>query len=347
MEFYDNFRVEIEKDLNTIEQELKLLHSSNPNRNLRTPHPLEYSRDIILTALQKSESSIGPLLLTDHPSEAQFIQEEFDIAVYRHIRYLPTIWHSHSFFEIICVTSGRCTHYISSQEMSMEEGDICIVAPNTMHAVRAFSDDCIIFNIILRASTFEDKFFGTLSEMDVLSEFFRHSLYHIPAHPYLYFQTGGDRELFNYVGYAYRETNENRAYKKQMLNNLIAAFFIVMLRNHASEIILPGNAAYKTRTSVIQILNYMQENYRTIVPGELSERFNYSDRQLQRIIKAATGMSLHDNITKLKMRQAAKLLENPNVTVVSVAEELGYSSIASFRQAFKKYYGETPTTFRK
>lgn len=347
MEFYDSFRVDVEKDLNVIERELKRLYLDNPNRNLRSPHPLEYSRDVILTALQKSGSPIDPTMLLDHLSEADFIQEEFDIAVYRHIRYLPTIWHSHTFFEIMCVISGTCTHYISNQELTMQEGDICIIAPNTMHAVEGFSDDSILFNLVLRTSTFDDKFFGTLSETNMLSEFFRHSLYHIPAHPYLYFQTGEDRELFNYVGYAYHENMGNRPYKNKMLNNLVAAFFIIMLRNHASKIILPGSVGAKTKTSVIQILNYIQENYRTIVPGELSERFHYSDRQLQRIVRAATGMSLHDNIVKLKMCQAAKLLQNPNATVSAVAEELGYSSVASFRQAFKKYYGETPTVFRE
>lgn len=347
MEFYDSFHVEVEKELNDIERELKEIYSSNPNRNLQSPHPLEYSRDIILTAIQKSASLSGQLLLLDHLKETQFIEEGYDIGVYRHIRYLPTIWHSHSFFEIICVISGNCTHYISSQEMTMGEGDICIVAPNTMHAIRAFSDDCIVFNLVLRASTFEDTFFGTLSETDVLYEFFKHSLYRIPAHPYLYFQTGGDRQLFNFVGYVYHETIDSRPYKNRMLNNLIAAFFITMLRNHASKIILPRDAAYRSKASVIQILNYMQENYRTLAPRELSERFNYSERQIQRIIKEATGMNLHANITKLKMREAAKLLKNPNTTVASVAEELGYASVASFRQAFKNYYGETPTVFRK
>lgn len=345
MKFYDSFRVEIETDLNPVEQELKLLYSSDPDRNLRAPHPLEYSRDVILTALQKSKSEIGSRLLWEHLSETSFVQPELDTAIYRHIRYLPAIWHSHTFFEIICMISGTCSHYIGDQKLTMQEGDICIVAPNTMHAIEAFSDDDIIFNLELRASTFEENFFGTLSEANILSDFFKHSLYHIPSHPYLYFQTGKDQELFNFVGYAYSEMIGNLSYKNKMLNNLVAAFFIMLLRNHASKINLPRSADFKTKANVIQILNYIQENYRTIVPGELAEEFHYSDRQIQRIVRAATGTSLHDNIVKLKMRDAKKMLEVPNMTVYAVAGALGYSSVASFRQAFKKYYGKNPTAF--
>lgn len=346
MKFYDTFSVEVKTELNAMERELKQIYLASPNRSLQSAHPLEYCRDVILTAVQRCHETDGSRLLLNHLTEAQFIQDGYDVAVQRHMRYLPPIWHSHSFFEMICVFSGSCIHYISSQELVMREGDICIVAPDTMHAVSAFSEDCIVFNVMLRASTFEEIFFGTLAETGVLYEFFRHSLYHIPARPYLYFQTGGDRNLFNYIGYAYDETERNLPYKNRMLNNLMAAFFITMIRNHASKLILPGDAAYRSKVGVVQILNYMQENYSTIVPGELSARFNYSERQLQRIVKEATGMNLHANLVQLKMRQAVKRLQDPNVTVAQVAEELGYASVASFRQAFKKYYGETPTAYR-
>lgn len=67
---------------------------------------------------------------------------------------------------------GSCTNYILEQTIQMKTGDICIIAPDTPHAISVFSDDSVIFNIILRTSTFETAFFGTLSDNDVLSDFF-------------------------------------------------------------------------------------------------------------------------------------------------------------------------------
>lgn len=74
--------------------------------------------------------------------------------------------------------------------------------------------------------------------------------------------------------------------------------------------------------------------------------FNYSERQLQRIIQTSTGMSFHDNIQKLKMKQAARLLENSNLSVAEIATELGYADPSSLRNSFKKYYEMPPAKYR-
>ena len=146
----------------------------------------------------------------------------------------------------------------------MQAGDICIIAPNTQHAVSVFSDDCIVFNIILRTSTFETAFFGTLSENDVLSDFFMRMLYHSPTHPYLLFRTHGDHELFNYVGYAYEEFIGNRQYKNRMLNSIIDAFFITLLRNHGANVIVPSLVEDDQNENLIFILKYIQEHFATV-----------------------------------------------------------------------------------
>lgn len=57
-------------------------------------------------------------------------------------------------------------------------------------------------------------------------------------------------------------------------------------------------------------------------------------------------MSFSENILKLKMNHAARLLSNPDLSITMIAEELGYSDAGNFRAVFKKYYGVTPMEFR-
>ena len=98
--------------------------------------------------------------------------------------------------------------------------------------------------------------------------------------------------------------------------------------------------------NVIFILKYMQENYSTVTLSSLAEFFNYSERQIQRIIKKSTGISFSENIQKLKMKHAAQLLMDPDRSVSAVAEDLGYSDVGNFRHIFKKYYGMSPAEYR-
>lgn len=333
--------------MNDLEKTLKQLHGQFPERNLQRPHSSEYVSDILKLASQRSGNSFPNKLLENRLEEDLFFRSKYDTELYRHLRYLPAILHSHSFLEIVCVIDGNCINYIQEQELQMRKGDICIIAPETTHAISAFSDDCIIINIILRISTFEKAFFGVLSENDILSDFFTRSLYHSKTHPYLFFRTGGDQEVFDYVLYAYREFLRNHQYKERFLNNIVGAFFIILLRNHGSNVIIPEVDSQGHDENVVFILKYMQENYKTITLKELAEFFNYSERQIQRIIKNSTGASFSNNIQKLKMRQAARLLLTPDLSVSDIAEELGYMDPGNFRHIFKKYYGMTPAEYRE
>lgn len=345
MKFTDCYIHEINTDLRPLESVFKSLHAQNPSRQLDLPHEVASCRDILLKASQTTSDPL-PSLLATTLNEDSFFHKDLDCEIYQHLRYLPCTWHKHAFLEVICVMEGSCTNYILEQKIQMKAGDICIIAPDTPHAVSAFSDDNVIFNIILRISTFETAFFGTLSENDILSDFFMRTLYNSKTHPFLLFSTGNDMETLNYVGYAYEEYKSSRQYRKRMLNSIINAFFIVLLRNHGANVSVPALTDSDKDQNLVYILKYMKEHFTTVSLKELAAFFNYSERQLQRIIKTSTGMSFSENILKLKMNHAARLLSNPDLPVAAIAEELGYSDTGNFRAVFKKYYGITPMEFR-
>ena len=335
-----------QSEMNELEFILKELWNTNPEQNLNYPHPQEYYADLFSTVSKICSHPFPEKLLNAQLDEPTFFRDDYDTELYRHLRYLPAIVHTHSFLEIVCVIEGTCTNYVQQQELHMKKGHICIIAPETEHAISAFTDDCIIINIILRASTFEKAFFGILSENDVLSDFFMRALYHSKTHPYLYFRTGNDQELFNYVLYAYEEFLGNHQYKTRFLNNIINAFFIVLLRNHGSDVIIPEIDTKGCDENVIFLLKYMQENFSTVTLSSLAEFFNYSERQIQRIIKKSTGCSFSENIQKLKMKRAEQLLHNPDKTIAEIADELGYSDVGNFRHVFKNFFGTTPIEYR-
>ncbi len=346
MNFNDYFYIELNTSLTDREIVFKEIFNKHPDRALYIPHNLDEVRDILEEAYQNNPDNFKEKLFNAHLIENTFFKNNADTELYQHCRYLPAMWHSHNFFEIICVIKGNCTNYIKNQELPMKRGDICIIAPEISHAISAFSDDCFICNILLRTSTFEKAFFGTLEENDILSNFFARCLYHSPSNPYLYFQTGYDTEVFNYIGYAYHEFSRNRQYKNRMLNSIINAFFIILLRNHGNNVIVPEFINTSQSEDVVFILKYIQEHFNTVSLAELSKFFNYSERQIQRIIKTSTDLSFSENILRLKMKKAKKLLKNSDISISVIAKETGYTDSGTFRQAFKKYYGMTPQKYR-
>lgn len=345
MKFKESFPKQLE--MSQLEMLFKQLYAELPERHLDIPHSASEVCDVIALAEQKAGEPLSIARLDSRLQEEDFFRNKFDTELYQHLRYLPVCWHSHSFFEVVCVAAGSCTNYILDQTLQMQTGDVCIIAPGTQHAISAFSDDCIVINILLRTSTFEEAFWGILSDSDILSDFFMRTLYHSKTHPYLFFCTGGDQELLDFVLYAYQEFLGNHQYKERFLNNIISAFFIILLRNHGSNVIVPDTAAPGNDENTIFILKYIQEHFCSVTLKELSDFFNYSERQLQRIIKSSTGMSFSENILKLKMNRAARLLANSDLSIACISQQLGYSDPGNFRSVFKKYHGMAPADYRR
>lgn len=346
MRFVGSYNWCLDNELEEIETIFKSLYQKNHSLLPDQPHNF---KDYVPMLQQVSARTSNPalqLIAQEHLKEKSFFTADNDIALYHHLRYLPCIWHSHDFLEIICVIQGACTHYIAQQTLEMKEGDICIVAPNTKHALSAFSDDGIVLNILIRISTFETAFFGTLSDNNVLSQFFNRALYHSTTYPYLYFRTGHDQDLFNFIGYVYEESCGKHQYKKQMMNSIITGFFVMLLRNHGTNVVVPDLEPLDKDKNLFYILKYMQEHYDTTTLQDMAAFFNYSERQIQRLIINATGISFSANILKLKMDQASRLLSKTDLSIADIAENVGYTDPRNFRRIFKKYYGMTPVEYR-
>lgn len=333
--------------LNPYEKQFRQYYEEHPGDELPAPHEPDEAIGHISAALRDTSGDLLEKLRAESLDEKAFFDIDLDAVIYQHLRYLPPSWHSHDFFEIMCVFWGSCTNHIQDREIAMTSGDICILRPDTKHAVSVFSDDCIVFNIEIRKSTFEESFFSIMEDHDILASFFHHSLYDSNQYPYLLFRTAGDIELYDYLLFAVRELSENKLLKRRMVNNIIMAFFIILLRKHGQDVILPDLELRGENEDAVYLLLYMQEHFATVTLHELAAFFHYSERQVQRLIRKLTGKTYVENIQDIRMRHAARMITAGKRTITEIAQDLGYSDQANFRAVFRRYYGMNPAQYRK
>lgn len=285
--------------------------------------------------------------LTPSLSEADFFLEREDISALQHLRYMPAIYHVGEFFELECVLSGEVTSFVEERLLTLSAGDVLILGPGTRHAACTYEEEGIMINILVRQSTFEKRFLHLLPDADIIRGFFQNALYHSPSTPYLLFPTGDGAFLQRHILPLLRECERNSRYKNTMLGSMLSMFLVELLRSHEKDVVIPTLDPSVMREDTLFILEYMQKNIATISLSHLAEFFNYSERQMRRIIKTATGMSFSENRERIRMRMAEDLLKNTGRTVADIADCLGYCDISAFRHAFRLYAQKTPSEYRE
>lgn len=80
---------------------------------------------------------------------------------------------------------------------------------------------------------------------------------------------------------------------------------------------------------------------------QLPAQLHVSLRTLQRIAERSFGLSLHSMIRRRRLQEgASRLREDPELTLATLAAELGYSDHAHFSTDFKAVLGITPSEYR-
>lgn len=78
----------------------------------------------------------------------------------------------------------------------------------------------------------------------------------------------------------------------------------------------------------------------------LAGMMKMSSKQLSRIFRDNTGMSLPDYINAVRMQKAAELLESTDLSVSKIAARIGILNETYFFTMFKKHFGASPSAYK-
>ena len=83
-------------------------------------------------------------------------------------------------------------------------------------------------------------------------------------------------------------------------------------------------------------------------PKQVAETFAVSEDHLSRLVKREYGVTLHEYTTRARLNYAAELLSSsPGMKVYEAGEAAGYPDYKYFHAVFTRYFGVSPTDYRK
>lgn len=93
---------------------------------------------------------------------------------------------------------------------------------------------------------------------------------------------------------------------------------------------------------------FIEQNYqRDIGLGDAAEAVFLNPSYLSVLFKEVTGLNFSAYLTRTRIEQAKRLLEDPATKVYEVAEHVGYADHAYFSRLFKQWVGVGPAEYRR
>jgi AraC-like DNA-binding protein len=233
------------------------------------------------------------------------------------------------------VRRGRCRLDVGGEPCDLEAGDFVFLSPCIDHRVCAqdsdesqtlllcgyCSFDAIADDVLLRA--LPDYVLMRSEDLEQWP-WLRRTLEHLSAE---YMSHAPGSEL--------------------TVNKLTEVLLVQLLRADFGRNTDAGIVAALEDKRIARALAAVHEN-----PGDhwtieaAAERASMSRSGFARRFKELLDMSFFDYLTRLRMRNARRLLATSALTVPLIAEKVGYQSDLSFVKAFKKLHGETPRAYR-
>ncbi|MEK4209235.1 MULTISPECIES: helix-turn-helix domain-containing protein [Paenibacillus] len=153
---------------------------------------------------------------------------------------------------------------------------------------------------------------------------------------------------------AFTEYSEIESVKRRVID-IGSSESLETIQNEFFDIMeeLCGLIANKKKDIHIQIIkqikDYTAKNYSDteLTLYRVAEQVERPEKYISQLFKEVTGVNFSDHLIKVRMDQAIILLKENGLTVDEIAVRVGYNSSHSFRRAFKRLMGVSPSTYRQ
>lgn len=97
-----------------------------------------------------------------------------------------------------------------------------------------------------------------------------------------------------------------------------------------------------------EALRFVRQNFRSpdLTSEGVAKRLRITPFGLQKILQREVGITLSQEILRLRMEEAVRLMMDSTLKLESIAHEVGFGSGRNFSRAFKKACGVTPQHWR-
>ena len=247
--------------------------------------------------------------------------------------------HRHSSLEIAIPMEGKYKYVFDDRTVILNEKEILIVPPNSLHKI---------------TGTHTGIRFIYLFKIDFMKSFFDYSDFENLLKEPVIINSETYPDTYNKIYEKFMEINNLYFFYTTTIKEipifsaLMSVIGLLVKPEYTEDMIVPPNA--KQREVYIKFKNlteWLNLHYQDdITMDEAANFIGYSKYHFARLFKEYSGMTYCDYQVSLKMKCAAGLLADTDISIADVAFKSGFNNITSLSRNFQKLYNCSPSVYR-
>lgn len=243
--------------------------------------------------------------------------------------------HSHEFYEMNIILSGRGCHVIEGHTFPVRSGDVFIISPGLIHCYEK-TEKLNVFHILFRPSFLREyaseqenvEGFELLTEIEpyLRSSYSQPLFLHLSASDLMGLQSDFEiitrGSIFDAPGY--RPLQNHTALK------ILYYCSALLVRQTYGE----KAPSSENEQAIMRVLEYIHANYAQKITLQKLCEISYMTRStLLRHFTALCGCSPSDYLLRFRIRQATRLLEQTDRKKTDVALSCGFFDLSHFERS--------------
>ena len=254
-------------------------------------------------------------------------------------------WHYHNNYEISFITEGTGKRIVADSIEEFHPGDLVFIGSNLPHVWIAEKE-----LRILSERTLEMVF------LQFSANIFFPQMLALPEFKNIRRALELSERGIQIVGETLNEVSEimlQLPYLKgfDRMNNFFRLMDII--GNSSSNIHLASEEYMRKRFTtgnrrIAMLHDYLMHHYREEIDlKKLADLVSMAEGSLCRFFRMNVGASIFEYLNRIKVDFACKLLMDPDMAIMEICYDSGFSNLSHFNKQFRKNTGVTPTEYRK
>ena len=255
---------------------------------------------------------------------------------------IPYSLHSHEFYELVVVVSGRGSHLSKEGERPIAEGSVLFVKPGVEHGYDKI-ENLKLYNILIGREVFSREI-SDLSEMPGFKTFFMPPEQTIPLCKLSSYQLTETIFLLRDIKLESERSGFGKG-SSAMAYAKILQLVIKIARIHNPK----ARTSVRTTADRLEPVRcFMEKNLdRALSLEELVSVANMSSSTLNRQFKAYTGWAPVEFHIHRRIAYACSLILKRNMSVEELSEATGFSDANYFSRQFRSHMHMSPKQYKK